>query len=61
MSKHSIRHGSKGSLPEGGEPTSVTDGGRVHYVKNEGTSDDKTGGDPSVQTGRSGVNKVKGK
>lgn len=53
-----IRHGAVGTKEEGGKVESKGDGGRVHYVKNEGSSDHQAGG---VQTSRSGVDKVKGK
>ena len=56
-----IRHGSKGSKEEGGSRHSGGVGGNVKNVKNEGTADPSTGGVPSPQTSKSGLNKVLGK
>ncbi len=56
-----IRKGSKGSKEEGGGSAPSGDGGNVKYRKNEGTSDDKVGGVPTVETNHKALNKVLGK
>lgn len=51
-----IRKGSKGTKEEGGASGPSGDGGKVHYPKNQGTADESSGGVPSVQTSRKGLN-----
>lgn len=45
----------------GGDPAPTGDGGNIHYPKNDGTSDDKTGGTPSEKMDKSGLNVSIGK
>ncbi len=55
-----IRKGKKGG-EDGGGPAPSGDGGNVHYPKNDGTSDDKVGGVPTVETNHKGLNLELGK
>jgi len=56
-----IRKGSKGSKEEGGGSAPSGDGGNVKFPKNQGTSDDKVGGVPSIETSHEGINLELGK
>ena len=61
MADHSIRKGSNPSKEEGGMDAPTGDGANVQYPKNEGTSDDKSGGKNSAKGDKSGLDVSIGK
>jgi hypothetical protein len=54
-----IRKG--GAKEDGGTEVSPGDGAKVHYPKNAGTSEDKSGGTPSPRSDKEGLNVSIGK
>ncbi len=56
-----IRKGKEDSKEEGGGAAPTGDGGNVQYPKNEGTSEDKSGGTPARKTDKSGLAVTLGK
>ncbi len=54
-------HTSSGSKVDGGSPAPTGDGANVQYPKNEGTSDDKSGGKNSPKSDKSGLDVSIGK
>ena len=61
MPSHYRRKGSNPSKEEGGMAAPAGDGANVEYPKNEGTSDDKSGGKNSPKSDKSGLNVSIGK